>query len=289
MKGLILLFINICMFANAFTENNDQEVKTLLNKLLKYNENLDLRVGLIESQLRKVLLKLDDISVISENSNGKPIESEKNVPKVSFCETIKDAANCELDQDDPSIIWTVIQRRLPTAGRDLSFYRTWDEYKNGFGSLNSEFWLGNDKIHELTKNESILRIEMVDEDGVFYWAQYDKFMVQNEKSKYKLRIDEYSGNATDSLGHHDSLSFSTYDNDNDLVKTSCARTYRSGWWFSDCVFCNLNGHRAASDDWHKIVWWWEDTVEKRKIIMRKAKIMIRKKYNPINIDIRSSF
>ncbi len=43
--------------------------------------------------------------------------------------------------------WTVIQRRLNGT---VDFYRGWDDYKNGFGDLNTEFWLGNEKIHQLT-------------------------------------------------------------------------------------------------------------------------------------------
>ncbi len=32
----------------------------------------------------------------------------------------------------------------------VDFYRTWDEYKFGFGNLQGEFWLGNDHIHKIT-------------------------------------------------------------------------------------------------------------------------------------------
>ncbi|CAF4021142.1 unnamed protein product, partial [Rotaria sp. Silwood1] len=43
--------------------------------------------------------------------------------------------------------WTVIQRRINGT---IDFYRGWDDYKNGFGDLHTEFWLGNEKIHQLT-------------------------------------------------------------------------------------------------------------------------------------------
>ena len=43
--------------------------------------------------------------------------------------------------------WTVIQRRIDGS---VEFYRGWDDYKRGFGHAEGEFWLGNDRIYELT-------------------------------------------------------------------------------------------------------------------------------------------
>ncbi|KAI0225987.1 hypothetical protein LSAT2_023298, partial [Lamellibrachia satsuma] len=45
--------------------------------------------------------------------------------------------------------YIVIQRR--SAPYVASFNRSWEEYKNGFGDVRGEFWLGLEKIHQITR------------------------------------------------------------------------------------------------------------------------------------------
>ena len=89
--------------------------------------------------------------------------------------------------------WTVLQKRLDGS---VDFYRGWDEYKNGFGDLNGEFWLGLDKIHRLTKQtQNKLRVDLEDFEGNTAYAEYDNFVVADEASDYTLsQLGKYSGN-----------------------------------------------------------------------------------------------
>uniref|UniRef100_G3Q4W3 Fibrinogen-like 2a n=1 Tax=Gasterosteus aculeatus TaxID=69293 RepID=G3Q4W3_GASAC len=141
--------------------------------------------------------------------------------------------------------WTVIQRRLDGS---VSFNRTWAEYKKGFGNLRSEFWLGNDHIHLMTKSKDmVLRIELEDFEGVREYAKYDQFYVANEFLRYRLSVSGYGGTAGNALSfnkhfNHDQKFFSTADRDNDMYSTgNCGAYYSSGWWFDACMSANLNG------------------------------------------------
>ncbi|XP_028667561.2 fibroleukin [Erpetoichthys calabaricus] len=152
-------------------------------------------------------------------------------------------ASCDMESFGGG--WTVIQRRV---NGDVSFNRTWKEYKDGFGDLRGDFWLGNDKIHLLTKaKDMVLRIEMEDLDGVREYAKYAQFYVSNEYLKYRLSVSSYSGTAGDSLHfskhyNHDQKFFSTPDKDNDMYPSgNCGSYYSSGWWFDACMASNLNG------------------------------------------------
>lgn len=69
--------------------------------------------------------------------------------------------------------WTVIQRRFDGS---VSFDRSWRDYKNGFGDLHSEFWLGNEHIHDLsTQGDYSLRIDLEDWSNKHKHALYQSF------------------------------------------------------------------------------------------------------------------
>ena len=94
------------------------------------------------------------------------------------------------DQETAGGGWIVVQRRLDGT---VDFYRKWSDYKNGFGNLGGEFWLGLEKINRLTKSQSKLRVDLEDFDGNTAYADYKMFLVANESKKYQLSVETYSG------------------------------------------------------------------------------------------------
>ncbi|GFR92456.1 angiopoietin-related protein 1 [Elysia marginata] len=128
---------------------------------------------------------------------------------------------------------------------DENFYRTWDEYKHGFGVPPADFWLGNEAIHQLTnKHVYELRIDMRI-DGKDLFAHYTTFKIENESDNYRLRLGHYSGTVGEQsesgLSYHKDAPFSTYDKDNDEVSVNCAKFRHGAWWYKRCYHCNLNG------------------------------------------------
>ncbi|XP_070564195.1 techylectin-5A-like [Ptychodera flava] len=164
---------------------------------------------------------------------------------------------CDMETDSGG--WTVFQRR---SDGSMDFYRNWDAYKNGFGIVNAEFWLGNDKLFRLTNQRNYqLRVDMQDMDGNTAFALYGYFRVGDEFSKYKLVVGEYSGSSGDSFSGHSDHNFSTFDRDNDGHQTSnCASRYKGAWWYSECHSSNLNGqylkgeHTSAADGVNWSAW-----------------------------------
>jgi hypothetical protein len=76
----------------------------------------------------------------------------------------------------------------------VDFYRNWADYKNGFGNLNGEFWLGLDKIHRLsTSGQNVLRVDLETFENETAYAIYESFSVRNESQAYILSVGDYSG------------------------------------------------------------------------------------------------
>lgn len=134
--------------------------------------------------------------------------------------------------------WTVFQRRLDGS---VNFYLGWSSYKNGFGNLDGEFWLGLDKIHRLAKTKQDLRIDLSDFNGNKKYARYSGFTVGGESTDYLMHCGKYSGNAGDSFSYHNNTKFSTKDYDNDKWSSNCATEFKGAWWYKHCHRSNLNG------------------------------------------------
>lgn len=145
--------------------------------------------------------------------------------------------------------WIVVARRIDGA---MDFDRSWNDYSIGFGSPVSEFWIGNEALHRLTRdNCSRLRVDLTDTYGVHWRAEYEHFTVDSEETGYRLHVSGYSGNATDAFSYQNGMAFSAKDRDMDISTTDCAANYRGGWWFSHCQHANLNGRYSLGLTWYQ--------------------------------------
>ncbi|GFO19702.1 tenascin-r [Plakobranchus ocellatus] len=151
-----------------------------------------------------------------------------------LCDTITDGGG-----------WIVIQRR--TTG-NVDFYRDWTTYKKGFGSLDDDFWLGNENIHTITRSGTYeLRVDLKYQ-GKSAFAHYSKFSIDDEDNNYTLKLGDYDGTAGDSLGYHREKPFTTFDRDNDASGSNCAVVYSGAWWYNACHHSNLNGKWMADNN-----------------------------------------
>ncbi|XP_034109166.1 angiopoietin-related protein 7-like [Drosophila albomicans] len=170
--------------------------------------------------------------------------------------------------------WTVIQRRI---NGNVDFYRNWTEYRNGFGVLQNEFFIGLEKLHHMTVAErQDIYIECEDFNGYSFSAKYDNFTVGSETELYSLNsLGTWSGNEDDQdlLSEHVGEKFSTYDRDNDSdVDDNCAETLHGAWWYIDCALANLNGRypKNAHESKEGIFWY-----GKTERYLKSVQIMIR--------------
>ena len=149
--------------------------------------------------------------------------------------------------------WTRIHRR---SSDTMSFYRTWKSYKNGFGYLSGDGWLGLEKVYRLTKSRSAeLLISLRDKNYYYYYPQYSNFSIGSEATGYTLYISGFTGTGGDSLTYSNLSKFSTYDKDNDNNSGNCAISYRGGWWYNSCFHAKLTGEPYASSTSSNYIKW----------------------------------
>ncbi|KFB41112.1 AGAP012539-PA-like protein [Anopheles sinensis] len=147
----------------------------------------------------------------------------------------------------------------------IDFYRNWTEYRNGFGNMFGEFWLGLEYVHQITKNRPHeLLVEMKDFHGNYGYAKYDEFVIGSEYEKYELKkLGTYSGTAGDAMEYHKNQKFSTFDCDNDLAINNCAERWHGAWWYRNCQNSHLNGRYQKTTDDGSTSYWYDFKSDKR--------------------------
>ncbi|KAK3764245.1 hypothetical protein RRG08_023710 [Elysia crispata] len=216
--------------------------KQIISGLKDIVSEVDLKVVIVFQTImmdlfRPKVCEKGMVAALSHVSYPYPVIYPSSESKFQFpylCDSLADAGG-----------WIVIQRR---STGNVDFHRTWVDYRNGFGYLDDDFWLGNDNIFAITRTGKYeLRVDLRYQ-GKSAFAQYSQFSVSSELSKFTLRVENYSGTAGNSLSYHNNCAFTTFDRDNDPKEENCAARHRGGWWFNQCDTSNLNGDWRSDND-----------------------------------------
>ncbi|KFB41116.1 AGAP011225-PA-like protein [Anopheles sinensis] len=247
---------NLQLQLTAETTTIQEKAQTELKQLVDSKKSLDM----LTDSVRNMSTLSEKSKKILEAQFINPVRSCRQVMKLSDRYLIHVEENskpfevfCEQNKFDGG--WTVIQHRFDGS---VDFYRNWTEYRNGFGNMGGEFWLGLEYVHQLTKSRPHeLLVEMEDFHGNYGYSKYNLFEIGSETEMYELKkLGTYSGTAGDSLAYHKNRKFSTFDRDNDASAGNCAERWHGAWWYYRCHNSHLNGrYRNTTDDASAMVWY----------------------------------
>uniref|UniRef100_A0A2M4A9G2 Putative ficolin n=1 Tax=Anopheles triannulatus TaxID=58253 RepID=A0A2M4A9G2_9DIPT len=244
-----------------------QSIENILQNLEIKQQNMSDKLDSIEEKIQKT--EGEDPVTATENSASTTTKPKPKQPPFSSCKDVPSNVSgtylirvkndsepfqvyCE--QEAYGGGWIVFQYRYNGS---LDFYRGWNEFRDGFGDLNKEFWLGLEKVHQITsgrKHELI--VELKDFNGTYGYARYAVFELGSERNQYILKeLGKYSGNAGDSMSFNKGFEFSTKDEDNDMSSSlHCAQRHEGAWWHGPCTFANLNGRYRNVADTTSMYW-----------------------------------
>merc|ERR1712226_1088701 len=229
--------------STCLTELEDRARR--IEKLIKDLEDRDRRIENLEARLSNTTMEefrstLEDCVDILQLEPSAPTEVYPITLLSQFLQPALRFVLCDMVTEGGG--WTVIQRRNTGI---VNFFQNFETYAEGFGDLgpNSEFWIGNRLLHELTSRWNYeMIIELTNADGEMKQVHYDTFKVDSECNGFSLTLD-YSEDSDlpDSMRSNREMKFSTFDNDNDMSNSNCALRFQGAWWYNNCTESNLNG------------------------------------------------
>lgn len=264
---LICTILLHCTYIFKCDEEYVQNVDKLGNLTIKYGNSTEIRFQ-VKDTTNKLLQSQLEVIRIEQNRQGQLLdELTEKLNMLTTLEPSQFPGSCaeatavtrrtgvyqilipdysvhpfivSCDEDSHGGGWTIVMRRQDGS---VDFYLFWKHYKNGFGNVNGEFWMGLEKLHIMTKDlDQELLIVMEDMNGQKRFARYNRFAIDSEKNEYALHVlGEYSGDAGDSLIGHAGRKFTSQDHDNDEHKDNCAKLFTGAWWYTNCHSSNLLG------------------------------------------------
>ena len=86
-----------------------------------------------------------------------------------------------------------------------------------------------------------MRIDYQKNDKTWSYLHYNNFSVGSASEEYLLTVGGYSGSLSGGRAvYYNNMKFTTPDNDNDEKGSNCASSYKSGNWYKNCHYIDLN-------------------------------------------------
>ena len=109
------------------------------------------------------------------------------VYQVNWMGRMKKNVRCNMELDGGG--WTVFHRRYVPLNENFDL--GWSSYKQGFGDVFKEFWLGNDLLHEITtaSRPHYILVFARKSDHQTAISKYGSFYIEDESESYKLHYN----------------------------------------------------------------------------------------------------
>ncbi|CAH1795836.1 unnamed protein product, partial [Owenia fusiformis] len=145
--------------------------------------------------------------------------------------------------------WLLVAHRFDGS---VDFYRTWAEYKTGFGDPSGEYFIGLDNLGALISDEKmkryVLKLEFTTWSGQTETAEYYIFQMPGyNDGDTSVTMEDFRGSGRDVMTayqYYDYTNpiiyrlkkifyypFSTWDHENKIYDRNCSALRRGAWWY----------------------------------------------------------
>ena len=198
-----------------------------------------------DKQLVAIGERLEETSINELSSYS--LDPSMLIPKFESCSDLKKASS---DDDGLYTLWSDDQQKfIPTlcmfdstgsyavmqsrvkGKEDLNFLAMMkDGYEDGFGNSKNEFWLGLDRLSEITKTKTVMKVVLAKNEFSKTYI-YKGFQITSKSDEYRLLYDSFENkNEIDYLSMSKGAPFHDY-----RIRYSQQDPYRcmlsGAWWF----------------------------------------------------------
>ncbi|NXX69775.1 ANGL7 protein, partial [Spizella passerina] len=151
-------WVNVVMQVMELEGSTKQMESRLVDAESKYSQ-MNNQIDIMQLQAAQMVTQTSAVDAVYDCSSlyqrNYRISGVYKLPPDEFLGIPDLEVFCDMETDGGG--WTVIQRRKVGL---TSFNRDWKQYKEGFGNIRGDFWLGNENIYRLSRRPTVLRVEL---------------------------------------------------------------------------------------------------------------------------------